>query len=250
MLRRPLRVALLCGARAPGLERLLEASAGPGPEYRLVAAMTTTAECDALPALEEAGVPTTVHDIDRFLRSCDLRLSDRGARRAYDLGTVAILAPHRVDLVLLSAYLLVLSDSMLSAYPGRIVNVHDSDLTALNPDGRPRWRGLRSTRDAIAAGARETRSTIHVVTEEVDRGPVLATSKSFPVHPLVGDALRWGAKDMVSAYAYAQREWMMRSAWGDLMDRAARMYARGEVAFADVERPSTEAAAVATSGRA
>lgn len=228
MLRRPLRVALLCGKRAPGFERLVEASARPGSEYELVAAVTTTGACEALPALEEAGVSTTVHDIRQFLRGCGLRLSDRGARRAYDLGTVAILAPHRVDLVVLSAYLLVLSEPMLVAYEGRIVNVHDGDLTSIGVDGKPRWRGLRSTRDAIAAGVRETRSTVHVVTDEVDRGPVLARSRPFPVHPLVEDALRWGARDIVSAYAYAQREWMMRASWGDLLDRAARLYARGE----------------------
>jgi hypothetical protein len=118
---------------------------------------------------------------------------------------------------------------MLSAHPGRIVNVHDSDLTVLGEDGRPRWRGLWSTRDAIADGARETRSTAHVVTEEVDTGPVIARSGPFPVHPLAGDALRWGAEDIVSAYAYAQREWMMRAAWGELFDRAARRFARGEI---------------------
>ena len=46
---------------------------------------------------------------------------------------------------------------------------------------------------------------------------------------MMEDARRWGAEDIVSAYAYAHREWMMRVAWGDLLDRAARMFARGEV---------------------
>ena len=244
MLRRPLRVALLCSRRAPGLERLLDAGREPAPEYELVAAVASRGDCEALPALSAAGVPAIVHDAERFLRGCGLRLADRGARRAYDLGTVAILAPHRVDLVVLSSYLLVLSEPMLAAYGGRIVNVHDSDLTVLGWDGKPRWRGLRSTRDAIAAGVRETRSTVHVVTAEVDAGPVLARSEPFAVHPLVDDARRWGAEDIVSAYAYAQREWMMRAAWGSLLDRTARMFARGEVDDRIADRAPALAAAV------
>lgn len=229
MIRRPLRVALLCSRRAPGLERLLDAGREPDAEYELVAAVTTTAECEALPELSAAGVPVTVHDARLFHRTCGARLSSRVARRAYDGRTVTILAEHRPELVVLSSYLLVLTEPMLIAYADRIVSVHDSDMSLLGPDGRPRWRGLRSTRDAIADGARETRSTVHLVTEEVDTGPTVVRSGPFPVHPMTEDARRWGAEDIVSAYAYAHREWMMRAAWGDLLDRATRMFARGEI---------------------
>ena len=242
MPRRPLRVALLCSRRAPGLERLLAAGSEPEPEYRLVAAVTTCAGCEALPALVAADVPTTVHDAGLFHAARGARLSDRRARRAFDRETVTLLAPHRPDLVVLSSYLLVLSEPMLSAFAGRIVSVHDSDLTVVGRDGTPRWRGLRSTRDAIAGGARETRSTVHLVTPEVDMGPALVRSEPFPVHPLVEHARGWGRKDIVSAYAYAHREWMMRAAWGELLDRAARMFARGEIV---VLQRTSEAAGVA-----
>jgi folate-dependent phosphoribosylglycinamide formyltransferase PurN len=229
MPRRPLRVALLCSRRAPGLDRLLAAGMEPEPEYRLVAAVTTCADCEALPALAAAGVPTAVHDAGLFHAARGARLSDRRPRRAYDRETVATLSPHQPDLVVLSSYLLVLSEPMLTAFAGRIVNVHDSDLTVVGRDGTPRWRGLRSTRDAIADGARETRSTVHLVTAEVDMGPALVRSDPFPVHPMLEHARGWGRKDIVSAYAYAHREWMMRAAWGELLDRAARMFARGEI---------------------
>ncbi len=237
MIRRPLRVALLCSRRAPGLERLLEAGREPAAEYELVAAVTSTADCEVLPALSAAGVPGIVHDARLFHRACGARLSSRATRRAYDRRTVAILSEHRPELVVLSSYILVLTEPMLTAYADCIVNVHDSDMSVLGSDGKPRWRGLRSTRDAIADGARETRSTLHLVTEEVDTGPALVRSGPFPVHPMMEDARRWGAEDIVSAYAYAQREWMMRAAWGDLLDRAARMFARGEIGAMRPARP-------------
>jgi hypothetical protein len=113
---------------------------------------------------------------------------------------------------------------MLEAYPQRIVNLHDADLTIMDSEGRPRYRGLHSTYAAIAAGEPETRTTAHLVNGELDGGPVLFRSARFPVHPMVEDAIRWGAVDLLRAYAYAQREWMMRSAWGPMLKHAIRLF--------------------------
>jgi hypothetical protein len=67
------------------------------------------------------------------------------------------------------------------------------------------------------------------VTAELDVGPLLLRSAPFPVHPLVADARRWGATDIVRAYAYAQREWMLRAAWGPLLRETVRLFATGGV---------------------
>jgi hypothetical protein len=63
----------------------------------------------------------------------------------------------------------------------------------------------------------------------VDGGPALFRSWPFPTHPLVTDARRWGAHDILKAYAYAQREWMMRAAWGPLLAHALERFATGQV---------------------
>lgn len=151
------------------------------------------------------------------------------SRREYDDRTVSLLAPHRPDLVVLCGWLWVLTEPVLAAYSDRVINVHDSDLVLPGADGRPLYRGLRSTRHAVANGESETRSTVHVATEEVDVGPLLVRSWGFPVHPLIEAAREWHAEDILSAYAYAQREWMMRASWGRLLERAIDRYARGEV---------------------
>ena len=185
--------------------------------------------CSSLSLLAAADVPTHVHDLRAFCARQRVRLGDRTARREYDDRTVSLLAPHRPDLVVLCGWLWVLTEPVLAAYPDRLINVHDSDLALLGADGRPRYRGLRSTRHAVTNGESETRSTVHVVTEEVDVGPLLVRSWGFPVHPLVEAARQWRADDILSAYAYAQREWMMRASWGRLLERAIDRYARGEV---------------------
>lgn len=195
----------------------------------LAGVLTSEPDCQERAELEAERVPLLVHDLREFYRKRGARLGDRAVRREYDAGTAAMLRRYRPDLVVLSGYLYVLTEPMLEAFPSRIVNIHDSDLAVADRDGRPRYRALHSTRDAIVAGERETRSTVHLVTEEVDVGPILVRSWPFDVHPLVDDARRWQATDILKAYAYAHREWMMRAAWGPLLAKTIQLFARGEV---------------------
>lgn len=144
--------------------------------------------------------------------------------------TATLLLPYDVDAVVLLGYLYVLSDPMLDAFPGRILNVHDADLTLRHDDGRPSYPGLHATRDAILAGEHETRSSVHVVTKQLDAGPVIVRSNPFPVAPFATAAAQRGEHDIVRAYAYAQREWMMRSAWGALASKALAKICPNEAA--------------------
>jgi folate-dependent phosphoribosylglycinamide formyltransferase PurN len=221
------RVALLCSRRAPGLPHLLDAA--QATSWRIVVGVTSDPDSEAPGLLEGAGIPALVHDITAFYRARGARLSDLGLRRDYDRGTVELLRPFRPDLVVLCGYLHVATAPLLEAHPSRIINVHDSDLAIADGDGLPRYRGLHATRDAIFAGEPETRSTVHLVTQQVDVGPLLVRSWAFPTHPLVRDARRLGAADILKAYAYAQREWMARAAWGPLLARAIELFARGDV---------------------
>ncbi|HJW92013.1 MAG TPA: formyltransferase family protein [Thermoanaerobaculia bacterium] len=198
-----LNVAVLCSKRAPGLEALLERR-----EFNVVCVMTTDNE------FAECGVPVITHPI-------------KGVnRRDYDSDTASMLSALGIDAVLCLGYLYILTEPMLSAFPDRIFNVHDADVS------QRRYPGLHATRDAIVAGERVTRSSVHVVTAELDAGPVVAVSRDYPVSPLVRDALRWNATDIVRAYAYAHREWMMRDCWGELAARALAYAAAPEEAFA------------------
>ena len=137
-------------------------------------------------------------------RGCD--------RRAFDAETARMLGD--CDVVVLLGYLFIITEPLLEEFPARIINVHDSDL--------PRYPGLHATRDAIYAGERETRSSAHIVTPQLDAGPVIARTEAFPVAPFVHEAVARAEHDIVRAYAYAHREWMMRSAWGALAADAVR----------------------------
>jgi phosphoribosylglycinamide formyltransferase 1 len=212
----PLRVAVLTSRRAPGLDQLIARSRIDG-SYSVEVVVSSDSSCVSRDMVGAAGVPYLEHDLRAFCAERGKRLTDMVVRAGYDAVTVELLEPHGIDVVVCCGYLNVLTEPMLAAYPARIVNIHDADLAVSDVDGVPRYRGLRSTRDAIRAGERVTRSTVHLVTSDLDAGPILARSAPFPVHEMVADALEWGAQDLISAYAYAQREWMMRTCWGELL---------------------------------
>ena len=220
---------MLTSRRAPGLDHLLEHDPARGSLYQIVSGVASDPESEALPAWRRAGVPAVCHDLGAFCAAWGGRRSDLAVRREYDAGTVRYLVSYRPDLIVLCGYLHIVTEPLLAAFPAAVINLHDADLTVVDGDGRPLFRGLHSTYDALAGGRSETRSTVHLATAEVDQGPPLVRSWSFPSHPLVRDARRWGADRMLKAYAYAQREWMMQAAWGPLLARAVRLFALDQV---------------------
>jgi folate-dependent phosphoribosylglycinamide formyltransferase PurN len=187
-----LNAAVLCSKRAPGIEALLP---------HLTCVVTTHASC----SIDTGNVPLLKHPIKNY-----------DDRRVYDALTVHVLRELGVEQILMLGYLYVATDVLLHAFPERVFNIHDSDLTIRRSDGERKYVGLHSTRDAILAGETETRSTLHLVTEKLDGGPILSLSKPYPVAPWIHDAVRAGQTDIVRAYAYAQREWMMRDTWGTM----------------------------------
>lgn len=224
-----LRVAVLCSRRAPGLSRLLEESAGPESPYEIVACLSSEEPVPGEKLLEGHGVPAIAHPIRAFYDGRRAPIGDLDVRRRYDRETVELLASHRPELLVLCSYLYILTDPALEAFDRRIVNVHHADLALRDHHGRPRFAGLRAVRDAVFAGEIETRATSHLVTRDVDEGPLLLRSWPFPVAPLVREALAWEAADVLKAYAFAHREWMMGAAWGPMLAATVELIAGDRV---------------------
>ncbi len=79
-----------------------------------------------------------------------------------------------IDLVVLAGYMRIAGPLTIAAVDGRIVNTHPSLL--------PAFAGGHAVRDALAAGVRVTGCTVHLVTEVLDGGPILA-QEAVPVLP-------------------------------------------------------------------
>jgi phosphoribosylglycinamide formyltransferase 1 len=226
---KPIRVAVLCSHRAPGLLDLIDRFADR-QSYEVVAVVTSELAFEGQSRLAARGVPTRAHAIHEFYRRRDANLyHDFATRAAFDRETVGLLARYSPDIVLLDGYLYLATRELLDAFPGRVLNLHFSDLTLRRADGRPRYPGIRAVGDAIRDGMASTRATVHLADAEPDGGPPLVASWPFLVAPLAAAAVRLGAQEMLKAYVFAHQEWMIRAASGALLASALRLVADGVV---------------------
>jgi phosphoribosylglycinamide formyltransferase-1 len=87
---------------------------------------------------------------------------------------VRLLQESGVDFVVLAGFMRVIKEPLLTAFPGRILNIHPSLL--------PAFRGLEAWRQAVEAGVAEAGCTVHLVDAGVDTGKILGQSR-VPVLP-------------------------------------------------------------------
>jgi phosphoribosylglycinamide formyltransferase-1 len=112
------------------------------------------------------------HGIDTFCVA-----SDGVSREDHEADIVECLEQHQVDLVCLAGYLRVLTPVMIDKFPGRIINTHPALLPSFGGKG---MHGLNVHRAVLQYGCKVSGCTIHVVTLDVDGGPIVM-QKSVPV---------------------------------------------------------------------
>ena len=103
-------------------------------------------------------------------------LSGRTHPEAEDLDReiVDTLLNHDVNLVILAGYMKKIGPVTLATFPGHIINIHPGLLPEYGGQGMYGWRVHEAV---LAAGARETGVTVHVVDPIYDHGPILAQKK-------------------------------------------------------------------------
>ena len=87
----------------------------------------------------------------------------------FESAIVTQLNKHQVKLICLAGFMRLIRNTLLTAFPKRIINLHPSLL--------PLFPGLKAPAQALAARATETGCTIHLVDEQMDQGPIIAQSK-------------------------------------------------------------------------
>jgi phosphoribosylaminoimidazolecarboxamide formyltransferase/IMP cyclohydrolase len=152
-----MNLAGMASNRGRNLMNIADRAPG-GAEFAVV--LTNEEGAPVVSAAAERAIPTEVveRDADETRREHERRVLD--ALDGYD-----------VDLVCLDGYMRILTDEFLDAAPTTL-NVHPSLL--------PSFTGDDAWGDALDAGVRTTGCTVHVVTEEVDAGPIV-TQEPIPV---------------------------------------------------------------------
>lgn len=101
-------------------------------------------------------------------------LSERTHGAALGGAILAAMQQHEVDVICLAGYMKKLGAEVLTAYEGRILNIHPALLPKFGGQG---MYGMRVHEAVLAAGERESGATVHLVDEEYDQGQVLAQEK-------------------------------------------------------------------------
>jgi phosphoribosylglycinamide formyltransferase-1 len=213
----PLRIAVLAGKRAEGLAGLL-ADPNRGSLWILSIVVGVETELAEMRVLEDAGVPVELRPIRLVPAFRNLR-----AREEHDEEIADLLARLNVDYVLLAGYPYVATNGLLSRFPGRVLALHDADLSRRDP----LYGGPHAVRDAILAGENETRSSMYIVTSDVARGPLFLLGGAYPIAPMARDARERGDAAFLYAYAELHRRWMIETSWSAMLQRALELLAGG-----------------------
>lgn len=164
---RPMRLAVFGSGSGTNLEAILEC----GEDSFQVTAVFSDRQCRFLQIAEAAEIPTL------FLSYSDFKKEHSGSAinvgEAYDQAILKLLLPFDIDLILLAGYMRIVHSPLLDHFQNRIINVHPADLTLQDENGKRRFVGAHAVEDALKAGVRKTRSTVHVVDSGVDSGPIL-----------------------------------------------------------------------------
>jgi phosphoribosylglycinamide formyltransferase-1 len=130
-----------------------------------IVAVVVDRPCGAIDIAKEHGVAVELVERTDFSKDFD--------RVAYTHEVVDALQRHDVELVAVAGFGTILSKPFVDAYGGRAVNTHPALL--------PSFKGWHAVRDALEFGVKVTGTTVHLVIEDVDAGPILA-QEAVPVY--------------------------------------------------------------------
>ncbi len=148
------QVAVLLSGRGSNMQALVAAAQEPGCPYQIALVASDKAEAPGIAWAREQGLAT-------------FTASPKGRPKAeYEAEIDARLRAAGAEFIALAGYMRLLSDDFVARWAGRILNIHPSLL--------PKYKGLDTHARAIEAGDKTAGCSVHIVTEDLDGGEVLA----------------------------------------------------------------------------
>ena len=148
------RLAVLISGRGSNLQSIIDAIARAELDATIAVVVSNRADAGGLLRARDAGIDTLV-----------LGTRDYGSRDAYDQALADALLSRDVGLVCLAGFMRLVGAPLLRAFPDAVLNIHPSLL--------PAFPGLEAQRQAIEHGVRVSGATVHLVTAELDGGPII-----------------------------------------------------------------------------
>ncbi len=157
------RLAVLASGAGTNLQALIDAIASGELAAGIVGVFSDKPTSPALRRAHDAGLPAKALSPKAY-----------DSRAAFDAAFFAAVDQARPDLIVCAGYMRLISAAEVEARPDRMINLHPSLL--------PAFKGLHTHRQALDAGVAEHGASMHVVTADLDGGPVIAQAR-VPVLP-------------------------------------------------------------------
>lgn len=165
------------------MKYLLEKDQNLGQKYQIVGAFTDNKNAQGISLVKGVGIELEVLDIHDYFDARNAKLNNQEIRKEYFVEVSRRIGRFKADLLMLSGFMRIITEPILSEYHNRILNVHPANLSILDEEGRRKYIGMDAVAKAIASGEKETRSTIHLVTADLDGGPIVVLSDPLPIKP-------------------------------------------------------------------
>ncbi len=157
------RLGVLISGRGSNLQAIIDGVSDGRIPADIAIVISNRAEAQGLERARARGIETIVMPHGRW-----------PTRDAYDRALVDELRGRKVNLVCLAGFMRLLGPTFVDAFPHAILNVHPSLL--------PAFPGVDAQRQAIEHGVRVSGATVHLVSSELDAGPIVLQA-SVPVEP-------------------------------------------------------------------
>ena len=161
---RKVKVGILISGRGSNMSALIAAAKDPAYPAEIALVIANVPDAGGLEAARAEGVDALAIDSRPFGRD----------RRAHEQAMDAALHEAGVQVICLAGFMRLLTPWFVDAWSGRMLNIHPSLL--------PDFKGLHTHARAIEAGREEAGCSVHIVTAELDDGPVLGQAR-VPVLP-------------------------------------------------------------------
>ncbi len=147
-------VVVLISGNGSNLQALIDAEKAGAP-FTISAVISNRPDAYGLQRAKQADIPHHIIDHTAYEN-----------RASFDQALIKCINPYQPNLLALAGFMRKLTPDFIQAFPNKIINIHPSLL--------PKYPGLHTHQRALDAGDTEHGVSIHVVTEDLDAGPLLA----------------------------------------------------------------------------
>lgn len=154
-----INIAVLVSGGGTNLQALIDAQGNVLQHGKIKLVISSKPDVYALQRAEQSGI-----------EHCVIAKRDYETQEEFSNAILQQLQSYQIDMIVLAGYLSILDETIIRAYPNRIINIHPSLIPSFCGKG---YYGLKVHEAALAYGVKVTGATVHIVNEIPDGGKIL-----------------------------------------------------------------------------